>query len=318
MFETLRRSLPTKASDSHPLACAAAIALWSLWTVADPTLRGEENGEVLGTVGEVEVGLEEVRRSLATLSAEEREALRGEPAALGHYVRALLVQQLVLREALEVGWDKSVAVAERMSLLREGVIANTYLESQAEPPAGYPGDAELAAAYAAHRDSFLQPKSWQLAQIFVSAPIAAEGEPDPPAALAKMERIRAALASSGADFGALAAAESDEPISAARRGEIGWLPEPQIHPGIRAVLPGMKLGEVSEPVRLDGGWHFLKVLDILEPRIPTLEQIREPLAQRMRAEHAQAETEAFLGRLLRDHPIAINEMVLSKLLPEVD
>lgn len=270
--------------------------------------------EVLGKVGEFEVRISDVRKSLETLGEAEREALRREPAALNQYVRALLVQQLVLREALEARWDQSAAVAERMQTLREGVIATTYLESVSEPPAAYPGEAELSAAYAANREALLQPKAWRLSQIFIAAP-RAEGQPDSPEAIAKLQKVANALGGSNADFESLAMAESEEPASAARGGEVGWLAEPQIHPDIRAVLPGMELGQISDPVRMDDGWHFIKILDIREAGIPTLEQIREPLSQQLRAERARAETENFLARLLRENPIAINEMVLSKLIP---
>ena len=270
--------------------------------------------EVLGTVGTFEVRISDLGESLETLEEAEREALRKEPSALSQYVRALLVQRLVVQEAMAAEWDKSAVVAERMRVLREGVVANTWLESVGEPPADYPTESDVKVAYEANRDTFLEPKAWLLAQIFVSvAPAASNITSDPEA---KVKRLTEALKKDPASFAKLAAAESEEPTSAAKQGEIGWLPEPRIHPEIRAVLPGLKLGAISEPVRMDDGWHFIRVLDIREARVPTLEQIREPLAERLRAEKARLGTEAYLAELLRKHPIAINEIVLSKLLPE--
>ena len=270
--------------------------------------------EVLGTVGTFEVRVSDLGESLETLEEAEREALRKEPSALSQYVRALLVQRLVVQEAMAAEWDKSAVVAERMRVLREGVVANTWLESVGEPPTDYPTEPDVKVAYEANRDTFLEPKAWLLAQIFVSvAPAASNVTSDPEA---KVKRLTEALKKDPASFAKLAAAESEEPTSAAKQGEIGWLPEPRIHPEIRAVLPGLKLGAISEPVRMDDGWHFIRVLDIREARVPTLEQIREPLAERLRAEKARLGTEAYLAELLRKHPIAINEIVLSKLLPE--
>ena len=270
--------------------------------------------EVLGTVGTFEVRVSDLGESLETLEEAEREALRKEPSALSQYVRALLVQRLVVQEAMAAEWDKSAVVAERMRVLREGVVANTWLESVGEPPADYPTESDVKVAYEANRDTFLEPKAWLLAQIFVSvAPAASNITSDPEA---KVKRLTEALKKDPASFAKLAAAESEEPTSAAKQGEIGWLPEPRIHPDIRAVLPGLKLGAISEPVRMDDGWHFIRVLDIREARVPTLEQIRAPLAERLRAEKARLGTEAYLAELLRKHPIAINEIVLSKLLPE--
>lgn len=304
-----------QATDS--LIFIRAFSLASLFFFAPfQNLNAEgEGNEVIGKAGAFEVKLSEVRKSLDALGEGERAALLRDPAALNQYVRALLVQQVVLSEAKQAGWEKSAVVAERMSSLRDGVIANTFIESVSTPPAAYPSATELAETYAANRESFLQPKAWRLSQIFISAPREPGETADPPEALARLKSVTADLAVGKSNFETLAETKSEEPASAARRGEIGWLLEPQIHPAIRAILPGMELGAVSAPVRMDDGWHFIKVLDIREPRIPTLEQIREPLVKQMREERARAETETFLGGLLDEHPIAINELVISRLVP---
>ena len=308
-------STVSKAPQHATLACVFfAVMLLALAFLPASAQESAASDEVLGTVGTFEVRVSDLGESLETLEEAEREALRKEPSALSQYVRALLVQRLVVQEAMAAEWDKSAVVAERMRVLREGVVANTWLESVGEPPADYPTESDVKVAYEANRDTFLEPKAWLLAQIFVSvAPAASNITSDPEA---KVKRLTEALKKDPASFAKLAAAESEEPTSAAKQGEIGWLPEPRIHPEIRAVLPGLKLGAISEPVRMDDGWHFIRVLDIREARVPTLEQIRAPLAERLRAEKARLCTEAYLAELLRKHPIAINEIVLSKLLPE--
>ena len=308
-------STVSKAPQHATSACVFfGVMLLELAFLPASAQESAASDEVLGTVGTFEVRVSDLGESLETLEEAEREALRKEPSALSQYVRALLVQRLVVQEAMAAEWDKSAVVAERMRVLREGVVANTWLESVGEPPADYPTESDVKVAYEANRDTFLEPKAWLLAQIFVSvAPAASNITSDPEA---KVKRLTEALKKDPASFAKLAAAESEEPTSAAKQGEIGWLPEPRIHPEIRAVLPGLKLGAISEPVRMDDGWHFIRVLDIREARVPTLEQIREPLAERLRAEKARLGTEAYLAELLRKHPIAINEIVLSKLLPE--
>lgn len=304
--------MPTCFPILHKTTLAAIGCGFSLF-VSAWAQEGPGSDEVLGTVGKLEVRVSDLRQHLDALGDAEREALAKEPTAFSQYVRALLVQRLVLEEATAKEWDKSAVVAERMRVLREGVVADTWLQSVGEPPAEYPKEADVKIAYETNRDTFLEPKAWLLAQIFVSAvPAESNVTADPEA---KVKRISEELKKDPASFGALAAKESEEPVSAAKQGEIGWLPEPRIHPDIRTVLPGLALGAISEPVRMDDGWHFIKVLDIREARVPTLEQIREPLSERLRAEKARLGTEAYLAELLREHPIAINEMVLSKLLP---
>jgi hypothetical protein len=302
--------VPHKTTQATVVLGVLGFALASALSFAQETAKSDE---VLGTVGKFEVRVSDLSESLETLGEAEREALRKEPTALSQYVRALLVQRLVVQEAIDAEWDKSAVVAERMRVLREGVVANTWLESVGEPPADYPTESDVKVAYEANRDTFLEPKAWLLAQIFVSAAPAASNVTSDPEA--KVKRLAEALKKDPASFAKLAATESEEPTSAAKQGEIGWLPEPRIHPDIRAVLPGLKLGAISEPIRMADGWHFIQALDIREARVPTLEQIREPLAERLRAEKARLGSETYLAELLRKHPIAINEMVLSKLLP---
>lgn len=307
-------SLTTVAHAQTETASVAPVAA----PVAVPSRSTADRGEVdevLGRVGEFEVRLSDVRRSLDTLTQAERDALSREPAALNQYVRSLLVQQLVLREAGQAGWDKSPVVEERMKTLRDGVVASTYLESVSSPPAAFPTEAELTAVYEANRNALQVPRSWRLAQIFISDPQTGDDPKASPTAAAKLEKVRAALATPDANFANLAKSESEEPASAARGGEIGWLTETQIHPNVLSALPGVDIGKVSEPVRLQDGWHLILVLDIREAHTPTFQQVREQLAAQLRAEKTRADSQAYLGRLLQQNPIAINEMMLSRLIP---
>jgi hypothetical protein len=314
------RQAPLMKAAIHPTSAALVLGAALAWGAV--AARAQEvsaalpaEDPVLGRAGEFELRLSEARRNLETLSEAERDALRREPATLNQFVRSLLVQELVLREARAAGWDKNAVVEERLKTLRDGVIANTYLESISQPPAGFPTEADLSAAYEANKDDLRVPKSWRLAQIFLSDPQKGDDPAGSPEALEKLERVRRSLAAPGAGFAALARIESEEPASAARGGEIGWLTEVQIHPKVLAALPGLDVGQISGPVRLQDGWHLIQVLDRREPFTPTLEQVRERLAGRLRAEKGLAESQNHLARLLQRNPVAINEMALSKLIP---
>lgn len=276
-----------------------------------PLAAQEQGKETIASVGEAAVTLDEVRAKISALTDAEKESLRRDPGALGQFVRSVLTQQLLLREAKTAGWEKEAVVTERLENLRETIVTSTFLESKGRTPAGYPGEAELQAAYEANKTALRVPKSYRIAQIFIADPKSAPTE----GAKEKLSKVQAALAIKDADFAAIATAHSEESGSATRGGEIGWLTEEQIQPGIRDVLPKLSLGQVSEPVRLDGGWHILKLLDSREPHTPTLDQIRPQLAARLKAERERMLAQEYLAKLLQDNPIAINEMMLSKLLP---
>lgn len=272
--------------------------------------------DVLGRIGDAEVLTDDVRALLRQLGPAEREALEQNPAVLGQVVRSLLVQQLVLKQALEKKWDKEPEVIAQLQRVRESTITETYLQSVSAPPEGYPSEAELAAAYDANKAALLQPKSFRVAQIYIADPRDGADEAVSKKAREKLKLVRDALSAEGADFGKIAAAHSEEASSASNGGEIGWVAETQIQPEIRAELPKLALNVVSEPVRLDDGWHILKVLDVREAYTPTLEQVRAQLIQQLRAERTRANTQKFLADLVEKNPLAINELALSALLPK--
>ena len=272
--------------------------------------------EVIGRIGTLEIKASEIRTRLASLTEPELQTMRGDPAGLNQYVRALLVQELVLREATSKQWDKSPQVAERMQALRDGVITSTYLQAVGEPPASFPSEAELRATYEANKEILLQPRSWRLAQIYIADPVSGTNKAPSPAAAAKLDSVKKALAQPKAEFAAIAKEKSEESSSAALGGEIGWMFENQIHPDVRAVLPALKPGgPPSEPVRMQDGWHLIKILEVREAYTPSLDQIRDLLVRQLRTERGRVDTETFLSRLLQENPVALNEMAVSKLIP---
>lgn len=258
--------------------------------------------DTVAKAGEVELKTQDIRESLAGLEATQQTALSKDPAAVNQYVRALLVQRLVLREALEKKFDQDPAVISRLVRARETALTEAYLDSFSQPPADYPSEAELSAAYEAAKPSLLLPETHRLAQIYVKDEAA-------------LQEVKKKLAAKGADFAAIAKAHSQEPASAAAGGEIGWLSAAQIQPAIRDILPTLKPGgAASAPVKLGDGWHILRLMETRPASTATPEQARASLTARLRADKARELRQQFLSGLLKDHPVAINEIELSKLL----
>lgn len=273
-----------------------------------------QNDAVLGRAGEKEVLVEEIRPALNGLSESEIESLSRDPAALNKLVRSLVVQHLVLQQALAKKWDERPEVAERIRHAREVAITDSFLKSVSQPPESYPNEAELRTAYEARRAALVMPRSFRLAQIYISDPRGQDKEVAKKAR-ERVDTVRERVRAPKSDFAAIAREFSEERESAARGGEIGWLTEQQIQPEILAKLPELSFNVVSEALRLDDGWHFIKVMDARQPFTPPLEQIRGELTRQLRAERTRAATQEYLSKLLQEAPLVINELALSKLLP---
>ncbi len=65
----------------------------------------------------------------------------------------------------------------------------------------------------------------------------------------------------GEDFAALARAHSEDPGSASKGGELGWMSPTEFVPKFREMAETMELNTVSQPFKSQFGWHILQVLD---------------------------------------------------------
>jgi peptidylprolyl isomerase len=186
-------------------------------------------------------------------------------------------------------------------------LVELYLQMAAAPPADFPNDDDLQKVYDANRSAFLVPRQFQLAQIFVAAPKDAD-KATTDAARKSLDDIQRKLKAPGADFAAIAA-EGD----AKNGGELGWIAETQIRPEIRSQIMGLAKSAVSEPVRLDDGWHILKLIDTKAAYTRPLAEMRDQLVQQMRTERTAALRQAYLTGLLKQNPAVVNELALSSL-----
>jgi peptidyl-prolyl cis-trans isomerase C len=101
----------------------------------------------------------------------------------------------------------------------------------------------------------------------------------------------------GKSFEELAQTLSDDRVSGAKGGDLGWLREGSIAPEFSAKAFAMKAGSISEPFETAFGFHVLKLLE--EPKI-----VRKPLSAalgdiryQLRAEAKEAELKRLTGKV---------------------
>ena len=266
--------------------------------------------------GNVAISFDEARALVESLPALEQATLAKDPGLLSQILRSHLTRRAVIAEAASRNFDQQPAVKAQLDRVREQALIDLYLESVSKPPDGFPSDAEVQAAYDASKASLEVPRLFRVAQIYVAnakgADKAAEAE-----ARRKLDAIVKKLGAKSADFAAIARAESDDAQTAGKGGEIGWLTEAQMVPGIRSTATALARDAVSEPVRLDDGWHILKLLDARPAGPRPLAEVRDALVSQLRAAKARDLRQAYVAKLLEQNPPAINELALPKVVDRV-
>lgn len=311
---TRKSSLLTLAGASAAIALVGAAAVFFL-PISAPFASNSEPSEVVGRLGKAEITEADLSRRFDGLAADQVKLMSENPKLLEQVIVSALVQEALVHEAEEKKWQERPEVAAALEQARAELIAESWLNAQVKLPEGFPEESLIQEIYDNNKESFRTPRRFRLAQIYIALPANAD-ESDVKAAEQKLSSLQKKLASKGADFAALAREYSDADEVAEKGGEIGWLTEAQMRPEIRAEVAGLAEGVPSEALRLDDGWHILKLLDTQPPGFRPLAEVKPQLIATLRREKFAAEKRLYVERLLKETPPAIDNISVSKILEE--
>ena len=156
-----------------------------------------------------------------------------------------------------------------------------------------------------HPDKFRKPESVKISEIWLSA----AGKDDAAVKARALELVLQIRA--GADFGALAAANSEREKNGQRtaqtdKGYVGEFDIPNLREDLVAALKPVQVGGVTDPIKIGDGYQILKV-DGRSPAgtAPTFNDNR--VREAMLGEKQQKEREAYLQTLRNEAFIKVTE-----------
>lgn len=155
-----------------------------------------------------------------------------------------------------------------------------------------PDEAALRARYEQERTKFVEQEQRLASHILISVDADANASAQQ-AAEAKARAIAKQAKAPGADFAALARANSDDPGSKDSGGDLGWNAKGVMVPEFDAALFALKPGEISEPVKSSFGWHIIQLRDVKGAEQQPFELVRDQLVR----EEAEAARERAFNEL---------------------
>lgn len=84
----------------------------------------------------------------------------------------------------------------------------------------------------------------------------------------RLSGYRDQVRAKAADFGELAKKHSEDG-SAANGGVLGWMSPGQLVPEFESAMNRLQVGEVSNPVKTEFGWHLIQVLERRRLSLPS-------------------------------------------------
>jgi peptidyl-prolyl cis-trans isomerase C len=145
-------------------------------------------------------------------------------------------------------------------------------------------ETEERAFYDAHKQDYEQVRARHILIRAAGSPAPVESgkkELTDAEALAKAQEIRKKLAAGG-DFAALAGQESDDTGSKDKGGDLNFFKHGQMVPAFDQAAFSLKVGEISEPVKTQFGYHIIRV-----EAHKTYEDSKPEIDRRIRSEMAQ-------------------------------
>ena len=158
------------------------------------------------------------------------------------------------------------------------------LDAASLPPVAAADEAALRQRYEEEKARFVAPEQRLVSHILIGNGEGAE---------AKAAKLAEEARQPGADFAALAKANSEDPGSKDNGGDLGWVERGLMVKPFEDALFAMQPGEVRGPVKTEFGYHVLLLRETKGGEGRPFEQVRDQLA----AEQLQADTERQFSEL---------------------
>jgi peptidyl-prolyl cis-trans isomerase SurA len=214
---------------------------------------------------QVDSSIEEIKKQNSLNDDQLREALRSQGMTMAAY-RADLRRQLLRYRVL------NIAVGSRVNI----------------------SDDEVRAYYDRHMKdgSNVQVRA---AHVFVAIPDGA----DAATVTEKQGQAQKILerAQKGEDFAKLARETSDDAATRADGGDLGYFGKDMLPKAIEELVFAMKVGEVRGPIRVDRGFHVIKLVDrkVKDPK--PFDEVKDDIRMQLRGKDMERQTKIYLTEL---------------------
>ena len=181
----------------------------------------------------------------------------------------LNTRELLVREAKKANLDKTPEIKQQMDLAGQTVLVRAYVTDWIKK--NPIPEADLRKEYDAIK-SQMGDKEYKVKHILV------EKEDDAKDVIVQLQK--------GGKFDELAKARSKDPGSKDRGGDLDWnAPGGFVKPFSDAMIATPKGKFTATPIQTQFGYHVILVEDVRDAKIPSFDEVKPQLQQRVQAAH---------------------------------
>jgi peptidyl-prolyl cis-trans isomerase C len=243
---------------------------------------------------------------LAALAQNGRAATT--PTAKRQVAEQFAELETLAQEARKRKLDESPEVKQMMAVQGDSFLANILAKRITDDT--HFTELDLRSYYDSHKSEFEEAQGSHILIRYKGSSVPLkpnEKDLTDEEALAKVQDLRKKILAGG-DFATLAKAESDDAGSAAKGGELGTFKHGQMVGPFDQAAFSIPVGEVSEPVKTQFGYHIIKITSRTSKPFDTAKaQIEKDLKPKMAKEA--------LDQLKVHTPVALNDAYFGKEIP---
>jgi len=182
----------------------------------------------------------------------------------------LILQMLVVEDAIKKGLDKSPEVIEQIEMTKQSALANAYVQDYIKN--NMVNDDMLKAEYDKIKAT-ISGSEYKIRHILV------EKEDEALEIITELKKNPEA-------FGKIAMEKSQDAKSAPKGGEIGWVDLNKVVPEFGTVVAKMGKGTFTEvPVKTQFGYDVILLEDSKPKEVPPFDDVKANLAQRIQMQN---------------------------------
>lgn len=191
-------------------------------------------------------------------------------------------QVKVTDEMLKAYYDRN---GSRFDLPEQAEIEYVILDSAAAMAQVSVSDADIKSYYDQNIRQYSTEEQRRASHILLKVEQGAS-EPDKAAVKARAEALVTQLRENPGDFARLARAESQDPGSSERGGDLGFFGRDAMLKPFENAVYQLRQGEISDPVETDFGYHIIELTGIEPGSVKPLETVRDEIADTIRKQLA--------------------------------
>ncbi|MFQ5840726.1 MAG: peptidylprolyl isomerase, partial [Candidatus Methylomirabilales bacterium] len=242
---------------------------------------------VVARVNNRTITRQDFEQELERLSPQQQAAARRRPA---EFLQAIVREEVLYQQAVREGLDRDTRVLARLHAVKRNIVIQALVSRKIIEPTQVTAE-EVKAYYDGHLTDFSS-------ETVTASHILVDTEAEAHAILKELQ--------AGTPFEDLAKAKSLDRKSAVQGGKLGRLARGQTVPEFEQVAFALKIGQLSQPVKSNYGFHIIKVSDHQVTR-QAFDEVKTQIENQLLRERRQSAFTQYMDALEKAGSIEVFE-----------